>query len=156
MMVVGGGNVKVEVVIDTSISEPRVVIHTNELTSEIDELIKQMNQTVKSKIIAYQGNDVILVDIQAIYLVESNNQAVFIHTGDHQYRVKQRLYEMEELLSKHDFIRVSNSEIVSFKYVEKLEMNLRGTIKVLFKNGKSSFASRRYVSKIKEYLDKWR
>ena len=61
-------------------------------------------------------------------------------------------YELEEMFEGTPFIRISNSEIVNFKYVESLDMSMSGTISIKLKTGGNSFVSRRYVNKIKEYL----
>ena len=51
-----------------------------------------------------------------------------------------------------DFIRISNTDIVNFFKVTKLDMSLTGVIKVNFINGKNAIVSRRYMSKIKKDL----
>ena len=69
--------------------------------------------------------------------------------------VKMRLYEFEELAQKcgwTDFIRISNTDIVNFSKVTKLDMSLSGIIKVNFTNGKDAMVSRRYMNKIKDQL----
>ena len=70
--------------------------------------------------------------------------------------VKMRLYEFEELAEKcgwTDFIRISNTDIVNFSKVTKLDMSLSGIIKVNFTNGRDAIVSRRYMNKIKDQLN---
>jgi hypothetical protein len=70
--------------------------------------------------------------------------------------IKMRLYEFEELAAKcgwTDFIRISNTDIVNFSKVTKLDMSLSGIIKVNFTNGKDAIVSRRYMNKIKDQLN---
>ena len=51
-----------------------------------------------------------------------------------------------------DFIRISNTDIVNFSKVTKLDMSLTGIVGVSFTNGKEAIVSRRYMSKIKKEL----
>ena len=70
--------------------------------------------------------------------------------------VKMRLYEFEELAQNcgwTDFIRISNTDIVNFSKVTKLDMSLSGIIRVNFTNGKDAMVSRRYMNKIKDQLN---
>ena len=76
--------------------------------------------------------------------------------GTETLLVKMRLYEFEELAAKcgwTDFIRISNTDIVNFSKVTKLDMSLSGIIKVKFTNGKDTIVSRRYMNKIKDQLN---
>ena len=76
--------------------------------------------------------------------------------GTETLLVKMRLYELEELAAKcgwTDFIRISNTDIVNFSKVTKLDMSLSGIIKVNFTNGKDAMVSRRYMNKIKDQLN---
>ena len=69
-----------------------------------------------------------------------------------EYISKSKLYELEEQIKEPSFIRISNSEIINFDKVENLDLNITGTIKLNFKSGYITYASRRNIKKIKEYL----
>ena len=63
------------------------------------------------------------------------------------------MFELEELLSDTSFVRISNSEIVNFNKVDCLDVQGRITIVLKFKSGEITYVSRRYIRKIKEYLN---
>lgn len=69
-----------------------------------------------------------------------------------EYVLRSRLYELEERLSKELFVRISNSEIVNLKKVEKFDLSLSGTICVVLQDRTVCYVSRRYVAKIKQAL----
>ena len=48
---------------------------------------------------------------------------------------------------------ISNSEIVNFNKVENIDFKILGTLIINFKSGNKSYASRRYIPKIKEFLE---
>ena len=67
--------------------------------------------------------------------------------------VKNRLYELENILDKKVFSRISNSEIVNFNLVENIDFKIIGTLILNFKSGNKSYVSRRYIPKIKKFLE---
>lgn len=86
-----------------------------------------------------------------IFLIYSENGKIFAKTDDNIYQLKYRLYQLEALLDKN-FIRISNSEIINIQKVKNLDFSMLGTIRINFINGTYTFASRRFIKKIKEYL----
>ena len=66
--------------------------------------------------------------------------------------LKQRLYELEELLAGSGFVRISHAEIINLRQVAALDLKLSGTIRMTMKGGAVCYASRRYVKKIREVL----
>ena len=62
------------------------------------------------------------------------------------------MYELEDRLDKSCFLRISHSEIVNLKKVRRFDLSLSGTICVVLADGTTAYASRRYVSKIKDIL----
>lgn len=63
-----------------------------------------------------------------------------------------RLYELEERLNPHQFVRISNSEIINLKRVNNFDLSFTGTIRVKLSNETVTYVSRRYISKLKKIL----
>ena len=82
----------------------------------------------------------------AMTLLERNK------TGDLDYKSISKLYELEDKLDGRSFARISNSEIINLKKVERFDLSMTGTICVKMTNGRVTYVSRRYVSKIKQIL----
>lgn len=75
--------------------------------------------------------------------------------GPHRFRnftLKLKLYELEQMLGETSFVRISNSVIANLNCIKNISIAFNGTLEVKFKDGSTEFVSRRYVSKIKEYL----
>ena len=89
-------------------------------------------------------------DIETIY---SENGKILARCNNELYTLKNRLYELESILNKKVFTRISNSEIVNFNKVENIDFKILGTLIINFKSGNKSYASRRYIPKIKEFLE---
>ena len=66
--------------------------------------------------------------------------------------LRSRLYELEERWKGTSIVRVSHSELVNFDKVKSLDLSITGTISLRLTNGESTYVSRRYMGKIKDYL----
>ena len=58
---------------------------------------------------------------------------------------------MEKLLGR-SFLRISRFELVNLRKVRKYDFTIIGTLRIEFKNGMGTWASRRYIPLIKERL----
>ena len=103
-------------------------------------------------ITAISGDRIYLLDKKEIFRFYTEDQKTFVRCAQQTYRVKLRLYVLEEMLSGGSFVRISNSEIVNFSHVKNLDTSISGTISLRMTNGDKTYVSRRYVSKIKKYL----
>ena len=118
---------KVEIQIDNNLEENKVIIQAKEMNKEISELMEKLSNQ-KEKITVYLNEETYFLiedDIESIF---SSDGKVFIKTKDKEFHSKKRLYELEEILSKEKFIRVSNSEIINFEKVESINTKITGTI----------------------------
>ncbi len=76
---------------------------------------------------------------------------LFIWLG--QYAgMKKRVKQVNDRLDRRRFFRISNSEIINLKKVRGFDLSLSGTICVSLSNGMTTYVSRRYMSKIKQFL----
>ena len=143
---------KVEVELDVSYEEPKIVIVTNRMTDEINELVQKLSVSVPQMIIAFQGGQAKILEHGDIIRVFSSAGKVYAESVDGEYVLRPRLYELEERLDKGCFVRISNSEIINLKMVKQFDLSFSGTICVSLLNGVTTYVSRRYVSKIKQVL----
>ena len=74
-------------------------------------------------------------------------------TAQGVFALRQRLYELEERLAPHRFVRISNSEIVNAAMITGMDFSLTGTIRLSLRGGLVTYASRRYVSRIRKQFD---
>lgn len=144
---------KVELKLDKELDETKVVIYAKELNNKLSNLINKLELFEKdAKLIGYSEDKTYILDKDDIETFFSENNNVYARAGDKKYRIKQKLYELEEELKETDFVRVSHSEIVNFNRVESLEIQGSKVIILNFKSKQITYVSRRYVSKIKQYL----
>lgn len=142
----------VELSIEKERLKPKIVIHTNEVTSEINELVRRLSDYNERVLVGYLNEEAILLNLEDIYRIYSQGQKVVAETQKEKVYLKFRLYELEEKLAGTRLIRISNSEIINLRRVKSLDLSIAGTISMKFDNGEKSFVSRRYVDKIKHFI----
>lgn len=103
-------------------------------------------------LIAYWENEAIPINGKDIIRIFGQNKKVYVATAKGTFLLHERLYELEEKLNGTKFLRISNSEIVNLKKIERLDTGITGTIKMYLQENTETYVSRRYVSKIKKAL----
>ncbi len=139
--------------------KPYCVIHAEAETDGIKaiaEKISSMDETGRATMLTgWDGDYCIQVKQNEIFRIYSLDKKVYLETEEENLLLKLRLYEFEELAQNcgwTEFIRISNTDIVNFSKVTKLDLSLTGIVRVNFTNGKDAIVSRRYMSKIKNEL----
>lgn len=148
----GGERVKIEVRIEEGVTEPKLVIIADRMTDELSDLVRRLSGGEVTALAGFRGEEAKLIGEEDIIRVYASDGKVFAVTDTGEYRLRLRLYELEERLSGRSFVRISNAEIVNIKKVRGFDLSLAGTICVSLSNGETTYASRRYVSKIKQIL----
>lgn len=143
---------EVEINIERDRPKPKIVIHTKEVTSEINDLVKWLTDYNEQFLIGYRKEEVILLKPEEVTRIYAQGQKVIAQTEKDTVFLKHRLYELEERLIGTRLIRISNSEIVNLKKIKSLDLSISGTITMKFDNGEKAFVSRRYVERIKQYI----
>lgn len=143
---------KIDIDIDKRYEEIQVILRSNEMNDETMEILEKLKTTKNKYILGKSDKKVYILDIKDIYFFYSENQKVFVETKDFRYEVDERLYEIEENFKNTSFIRVSKFSIVNLKKVKNIDMSFSGNLTINFINGKKESISRRYISKIKDYL----
>ena len=143
---------KIEVKIDSSCTEPKLILITDRITDEISLLIKQLTDDSPHILSGFRNDMAEILNQPDIIRIYSAAGKVFAVTAEGEYLLRLRLYELENRLEKSSFARISNTEIVNLKKVKSFDLSFSGTICVSLSDGAVTYVSRRYVSKIKQLL----
>lgn len=143
---------KVEWVLEPELTEPKVVIYAKEKTDALLELEAQLSGLNLSPIPATAGAQTLLLPPDQVLRFYTDGKGVCAQTLQQTCSIRLRLYELEERLDKHTFVRISNSEILNLKKITAMDLSLTGTIRITLEGGTVTYVSRRYVKKIKEAL----
>lgn len=142
-----------KIVIDKT--KPEEVVATvherSPLTDKIEALVKQY--TGADRIAAYTEDDVKLLaftEIECVTILDGKTYAIDTHNK--HYRLKQRLYELEEILPS-SFIRINKSTLANEDRLERFSTTFSGAVDAVFRCGYKEYVSRRCFAEIKRRLE---
>ncbi|MCQ2597654.1 MAG: LytTR family transcriptional regulator [Treponema sp.] len=151
--------IKVSLKIIPEIINTEVQILCSEESTQIKELSNTINHLINYdsiKIPCYDGFNIVTIPLNEITHFFSMDKKVYAACNQDTYEVKKRLYELEEYLTIKQFtqfIRVSKNAVVNFDYVKKIDITFKGSIFLFLNNDFKIPISRRFYSKIKDYIN---
>ena len=121
------------------------------LINEIEALIQKHAGT--DRIPGYTEDDIKMLwvcDIECVTVLDGKTYA--IDSGNRRYRLKQRLYELEQQLPS-SFIRINKSTLANESALDRFTVTVAGSVDAVFKCGYTEYVSRRCFSEIKRRLE---
>lgn len=121
------------------------------LFKSIQELCEKENMISGKNIFGYLENDIVPIKLSDIYRIYSDDNNTYISVGRKIYKIKEKLYELENILP-HNFIRINKSCIININVIDHFDASWKGTLCVILKNKEQDYIARRRVKSIKERL----
>ena len=116
------------------------------------DYIKNYELDYRNKVIVLSDNyELVEVEYKDIIMFYSDKKYNYCKLKDRTYRVKSKLYELEEINA--DFIRISKNCIVNIKHVEMFDISKTGKIVVRLDDFTEQVVSRRKTKDIMKYLE---
>lgn len=145
---------KIETNISSSIREPYITINAPEFTEEIQDIINYITgiDSVPNQLLVTKNNEIYFIELNKIICFFSKNKCVYVRTKDDIYKIKYKLYELENIFNIKDFIRISNSCIINMNQIVCFDTSILGTITVKMKDNTQETVSKRNVSQIMKIL----
>ena len=135
--------------------EIEITIKAHKISNTIESIvdkIKQINNNEIKTIIGRKDNTITILNTDDIIRFYSENQNNYCDTIDNTYKIKKKLYELEQNLDNTQYIRISNSCIANIKYIKYFDLSIIGDITVIFKNNIKERVSKRRISNIYHFL----
>ena len=136
-------------IIDKSKDEEIVAfVHSeNELTRDIENLVLTYDGSDKLWVIGEDEMEYIAFSsIECITVIDRKVYA--IDTKNKKYRVKNKLFELEQILPSY-FIRINKSSLANIDRIKRFKSLFNGSIDVEFKCGYVDYVSRRCLGEVK-------
>lgn len=147
---------KIRIELDDGLDEPEVVIRSNRLGPDIEQIQQALSQLSQKRLAFYKGSSEYFLDIADMLFFETDGSRILGHTRDDIYEIKMKLYELEDYLPAY-FCRVSKSTIANVKAVYSLDKSFSGTSRIAFyKTHKQVHVSRHYYHLLREKLQEMR
>ncbi|MBE6984154.1 MAG: LytTR family transcriptional regulator [Ruminococcaceae bacterium] len=145
---------KFRLIIDKT-EEEEIIARVHErssLTEQIEALV--LNYAGTDRIYGFAEDEIKLLkfsQIECITVLDGKIYAIDNHAE--RYRLKQRLYELEEILPTY-FFRINKSTFANENSLERFSASFNGAVDAIFKCGYQDYVSRRCFAAIKRRFDK--
>ncbi len=124
----------------------------NELVERLEKELSYVNNETLSQVIGIQNNDLYIIKTSNIIEFFSEEKNNYCRTKDGTFRIKEKMYYLEEALPSKEFIRISNSAIININHVKCFNTSIIGRIQVKFKDGTTEDVSKRRTPEIMSFL----
>lgn len=141
---------KFTLIIDKEKDEEMVVTVHNRtaLIDEIEALISRHTDRIPG----YAEDDIKMLSVSQIECITVlDGKTYAIDSKNHRYRLKQRLYELEQQLPP-SFIRINKSALANETRLDRFQVTYAGSVDAVFKCGYTEYVSRRCFAQIKRRL----
>ena len=143
---------KFKLIIDKEKDE-EVVITAHNRTALIDE-IEGLIAKYADRIPGYTEDDIKMLSVSDIECITVlNGKTYAIDSKKRQYRLKQRLYELEQQLPS-SFIRINKSTLANEARLDRFKVTYAGSVDAVFKCGYTEYVSRRCFAQIKRRFER--
>ena len=142
---------KFKLIIDKE-KEEEVVVTAHSRNALIDALEALLCGDT-DRIPGYTEDDIKMLsvsEIECITVLDGKTYA--IDSKNQRYRLKQRLYELEQQLPP-TFIRINKSALANKSRLDRFQVTYAGSVDAVFKCGYTEYVSRRCFAQIKRRLE---
>ena len=147
--------VDIDIQIDPACREPKVIIQAARKTQDIENIVYAIENCMDSgypMIPVHNGSAVEFLSQREIIRVYVENRRLMVHSERGCFVARKTLAEMELLLNRSRFQRISRSEIINLRKVARFDFSKSGTILVTFDDGATTWVARRCVQSIQRAL----
>ena len=146
--------IKINTNISSEFEETSITINAPELSNEVQNLITSISNinTTPNQIVASKDNEIYFIDLEKVICFFSKEKYNYVKIEEGTYKIKYKLYELEDMLKSKDFIRISNSCIINIKQVKCFDTSILGTVLVKLKDHTQEAVSKRRVGQIMKLL----
>ena len=140
--------------ISEKFKETKITIEAPNLSKEVQNFINYVENSngQPSQIIASKDNKIHFIELKNIICFFSEDKYNYLRTKEDTYKIKYKLYELEELLNTQKFIRISKSCIINIEQVKYFNIGILNTIIVELKDNTKETVTKKYFKQIMNLL----
>ena len=128
--------------------EDSVTISVKTMTENVMRAINLLKSP--DDLTVYLDNQAYPLPAGDIYYAESVDLKTFVYAAKTVYRSMMKLYELEEILNRSDFLRISKQTIINVKKIKSVAPAGDSRFQATLTNGEKVIISRQYVPALKE------
>lgn len=147
---------KLRIEFHDGMTEAEVIVRCSSVDADVTKLQEFIKGAKSPQLTFYKGDSEFYLPLEHILFFETDGEQIYAHTTDDAYRVRKRLYELEEILPRM-FVRVAKGTIVNTQHIFAINRSLTGASQVCFAGThKQIYASRHYYAALKEKMEERR
>ena len=145
--------------VDTNISKEyksiKVLITAPELNEQVQSILNNLSTVCENRnnIVATKNNELFLLKTNDILYFYSDEKYIYAKTREEGYRVKQKMYELEEILPNNKYVRISSAYIINIDKTISFDMGQIGSLYAKMEDGKKLEVSKRKIKEVKNFLN---
>lgn len=143
---------KVNIDIDEEHEGTSITIQTNKWTDELEHLLTLIKKETPKRLFGVDEDQTILLNPKEIDFIYAENRKVYAALQNRRLEIRMKLYEIENMLASHHFMRFSKSVIGNINRIQRFELSFNGNLCVYFTSGNKEYITRKYVTSVKEKL----
>lgn len=126
-------------------------IRCHEISDEVREIVAFVKSR-QGQLTGTADDRMYEIAVSDIFYIESVDNKTFIYCKNREYETKQKLYELEEILTEKHFLRVSKSVLLNLMKVSSIKPALNSRFTAVLFSGEQVIISRKYVPELKKAL----
>jgi len=140
-----------------NITEPEIVLRFSEETEEVRHTLSLLRTYFeKQPVTFYKDGAEVFFPVSEVLFFETEEEHVVAHTKDDVFRVKHRLYDLEQLLPSV-FVRCAKSTLLNVMHVSAIRRAVgSGRMAELKNTHKQAYISRGYAKSVTERIETYR
>ena len=131
--------------------EEEIIVNCHEIDDEVVSIVNMLRKS-ENVLLGSRDNKTFRIPIKDIFYIESVDNKTFIYLIDAVYESKQKLYELEELLSGTKLFRCSKSMILNIAKIRSVSPSVNGRFEARLTNNENVIISRQYFPNLKKRL----
>ncbi len=147
-------NIKISTNISNEFEDITINIQAPKMTEELQKIITNLSSisSIKEEVVATKNNEIFLLNTKEILYFYSDEKYNYAKTQNETYRIKEKLYELEENLPKNRFIRISNAYIINIEKTVSFDASLVGSLVAKMQDGTKQEVSKRRIKNVMKFL----
>jgi len=149
---------KINIELNEKLIEDEIVIKCSKMNDTTQKIQRAISDIIRQNqnMVFYKDGKEYFLPLDTILFFETNNKDIDSHTENDVFKVKYKLYELEEMLPSN-FVRISKSTILNINKIYSIDKNIISSSLVQFhKTHKQVYVSRYYYKELRERLERSR
>jgi len=145
--------VKLRIEISDAEPEGEVIIRCGRVDDNVRKIQEYVLSLSAPRLTFYKGTQQFFLPVEEVLFFETEGEQIFAHTVSDAFKVRHRLYELEEMLPR-SFVRAAKGTIVNTHAIYAINRNLSSVSRISFQGThKHIYVSRHYYSALKDKMD---